>query len=238
MALNSKISFAFAKDQKTAVHVLFLVAALQFLLGGVYGWFYWASLDHRYWQGWIFVFSAPIYLILGLVVRWIAYYSLLVGFALYAYLAFTVHPVPYASSGVWQDGLLLKLPVLTFLLWGLLASVDQSQSKKQWKTILTAILLVLCGYGVQFAIQGLIGLNDWISDVEGSLRGAASTLSKQTRMAEIVDIFCRANSKFTRMSAVDGCILGVSGFGLCLTLIKLMSRLIRGKSHSSDSSAF
>jgi len=119
----------------------------------------------------------------------------------------------------------------------LCASVYQSQSIKQWKTILTAILLVLCGYGVQFAIQGLIGLNDWISDVEGSLRGAASTLPKETRMAEIVDIFCRANSKFTRMSTVDGCILGVSGFGLCLTLIKLMSRLIKGENRSNDSNA-
>jgi hypothetical protein len=238
MTLNAKISFAFAKDQKTTANVLFLVAVLQLLLGGIYGWFYWGSLEHSYWQGWVFVFSAPIYLTLGLAVRWIKHYSLLVGFALYVYLAFTVHPVPYASSGTWQDGLFLKLPILTFLLWGLLASVDQRQSKRQWETVLIAILVVLCGYGVQFAIYGMIGLNDWVGSVEASLRGTASSLAKGTRMAEIVDIFCEANSKFIRMSIVDGCILGVCGLGLCLMLIKLMSRVMRRKSQSNDSNTF
>jgi hypothetical protein len=238
MTLNAKISITFAKDQKTTANVLFLVAVLQLLLGGIYGWFYWGSLKPGYWQGWVFVFSAPIYLTLGLVVRWIKHYSLLIGFGLYVYLAFTVHPVPYALSGAWQDGLSLKLPVLTFLLWGWLAGVDQRQSKRQWETVLIAILIVLCGYGVQFAIYAIIGLHDWVSSVEASLRGTASSLAKGTRMAEIVDIFCKANSKFIRMAIVDGCILGVCGLALSLMLIKLMSRVIKHKSQSNNSNTF
>ena len=223
-----KIPFTFAKDQKPMVNVLFIVATFQLLLGGLYGWFYWNSLEYSYWQGWLFVFSAPIYLTLGLAVRWIRYYSLLIGFVLYLYLTFMVHPLPYAPSGVWQDGLVLKLPILTFLLWGLLAGNDWKQLGKRWGTLLMAILIVLCGFGVQFAIRSIIELGDLASNLQRSVIGV-SQLSKENRMNEIVDVFYKANSNILRKSTIAGFILGICGFGLCLMLIKLIIRSIKRK---------
>jgi hypothetical protein len=220
------ISSALRNDQKNMANVLFFVAMLQLLLGALYGWFYWNSFECSYWQGWVFVFSAPIYLILGITVRWIKYYSLLIGFVLYLYLTFTVHPLPYARSFAWQDGLVLKLPILTFLLWGLLVGDDWKQPTKKWKALLTAILMIACGFGVHYAIHEIVELNDWINDVQDSLKGSASNLPKETKMTQIVDNFCEANSKCMRMSIVDGCILGASGLSLGSMLLML---IIRGK---------
>lgn len=225
---------SFIRWQIPTANILYIVAVLQLFLGAIYGWFYWASLEHSYWQGWAFVFSAPVFLALGFFVRWAKYYALLIGFLFYLYLAFTVHALPYAASGFWQDGLALKLPVLTLLLWGLLAEDDWKQPKRKWHALLTAILIVICGFGVQYAIRAIIGVNDWIADAQDSLRGAASNLPKETRMNQIVNIFCEANSKFTKLSIINGCILGVSSFGLFLVLVKAITQMWSRRPKKND----
>ena len=203
-------------------NVLFFVAILQVLLGGLYGWFYWNTLESNNWQAWAFIFSSIIYFTLGFLVRWLNIYSLAIGFAFYLYLTFTIHALPYAGTSVWQDGLVLKLPILTFLLWGLLVGDCWEQPERKWKILFIAIITIVCGFGVQYAIHEIIRLNEWTSDMQGSLRGAASNLPEQTRMVEIVNVFCEAVSKALRKSTIAGCILGISGFGLCLVLLKLI----------------
>jgi hypothetical protein len=61
-----KNPFTFEKDSMPTANLLFIVATFQFLLGGLYGWFYWNSLEYGYWQGWLYMFSGPIYLTLGI----------------------------------------------------------------------------------------------------------------------------------------------------------------------------
>jgi hypothetical protein len=217
-------TFAFIKNQRPAANVLFVVAVAQLFLGTLYGWFYWNNLEYTYWQGWVFIFSSPVYLALGLLVRWLKHYSLLIGFVLYLYLTFTVHAEPYAELGVWQNGLILKLPVLTFLLWGLLMQNNWEQPGEKWKALLTAIFMIIFGFGMQYAIHEIINLNYWIGSVQDSLKGIARGLPKETRITGLLDIFCKANLNALRRSAIAGCIFGFSSFGLLFLLIKTVIR--------------
>lgn len=228
------LSLAFSKDRKSIAKVLLIVAAFQLLLGGLYGCFYWQSLGPTYWEGWVFVFSAPIYLILWVAVRWIGYFSLLIGFALYLYLTFTVHSIPYARSGFWQDGHILQLPILIFLLWALLAGTKWRQPAEEWRTLLTAILLVLCGYVIQSSIHSIIDLHALTENLQKSLIGA-SEMPKNNRMTQIADIFCKANSSILRKLTIASFALGVSGLGLVLVLTKSVVRAIKDKRVSEKS---
>lgn len=206
---------------------LFIVAIVQLFCGALYGWFYWNSLDYTNWQGWLFVFSGLVFLALGVLVRWIKIYSMLIGFGFYLYLVLTVHAPKNTIFEAWQDGLILKLPILAFLLWGSVAGGDWKHFHKKKDLLLIVVLLFICGCGIQHEIVKINELNGGINEMQDSLKGAANILPKESRMTQIVSVICEANSELHKRSLIAGCVLGISSLGLFVVLAKLLILLKR-----------
>jgi hypothetical protein len=219
----------FIKGRKPTAHILFIVAGLQFALGVLYGWFYWPGLLSSRGAGWIFVFSGPIYLVLALSAKLIRCFALIIGFAFYLYLTACVHPVP-SESGVWQDGLILKLPILAFLLWGLLVTANPEPDKRR-KSLLIAVLIILCGVGIEISVYQLISLNETLTGLQNGLLYSASHWQPGKRMSDFVNFFSKINSENMRKATELGSILGICALGLCLLFALLLIETIAHRRH-------
>jgi len=139
-----KIPIGIRKDKNVTASALFGVAILLIFWGAI-GWFiYSAELN---WLGMLLCFSGFIYIVLGIVARWVRLPAALFGVILYmTFLVFECYlSVKYGEDLV-ITGLFFKIPIVILLLAAVVWALQCSTAHKVVIMSLAAALVVSLGF--------------------------------------------------------------------------------------------
>jgi hypothetical protein len=139
-----KIPIGIRKDKNATASALFGVATLLIFWGAI-GWFiYSAELN---WLGMLLCFSGFIYIVLGIVARWVRLPAALVSVILYmAFLVFECYLSVNHGEDLVMTGLIFKIPIVILLLVAVVSALRCSKAYKVVIMSLAAALVVSLGF--------------------------------------------------------------------------------------------
>jgi hypothetical protein len=200
--------------------VLLAVAALQAVAGFVY-WCFYSDSARINGLEWLFVFSAPIYIVLSYFARRFPQFSLFFGFGLESsfmiYLAF----LPNRGPIVW-DGRILNAPIFALFAWALWTEIAREQKRRNLPPIkfevksLTRTTVYFLG--IVGSVLTLITVNSNFSSMTRFFMVEVSLLRKASN--ETLNSFAKQAQLDLLLSAIAGGVLAICVFGFGLELAK------------------